>query len=41
MVKPWWVKPWWAKPFKDRKELRATLSRMGLAAHICFWLGVA
>ena len=33
-------KPWWAKPFKDREELRSALSRVGLSAHICFWLGV-
>jgi len=31
----------WAKPFKDREEARAALKPMGLAGHICFWLGIA
>ncbi len=31
----------WAKPFKDREEARAALNPMGLAGHICFWLGIA
>ena len=29
----------WAQPFKDREEARATLNPMGLAGHICWWLG--
>ena len=29
----------WATPFKNREEARTTLNPMGLAGHICWWLG--
>jgi hypothetical protein len=29
----------WAQPFKDRKELLGTIDSMGLAFHICWFLG--
>ena len=32
------VRPW-ARPFKDRKELLETIDSMGLAFHICWFLG--
>ena len=29
----------WATPFKDREELKKTINAMGLAFHICWFLG--
>jgi hypothetical protein len=29
----------WAEPFENREEMRSTLSPMGLAGHICLFLG--
>ena len=29
----------WAQPFKSRKELLETIDSMGLAFHICWFLG--
>lgn len=30
----------WAQPFKDRRELLGTIDSMGLAFHICWFLGI-
>jgi hypothetical protein len=30
----------WATPIKDRKEARNTLNPMGMAFHICWFLGI-
>ena len=29
----------WEKPFKDREEARAALGPLGLAGHVCWFLG--
>ena len=29
----------WAEPFENREEMKSTLSPMGMAGHVCWFLG--